>query len=144
MKRYITILLFIVLLPYLAFAGTAGKIKGKVTDLTSGEPLIGANVLVIGYFVWCSYRCEWKLYHFQIFEAGTYQVRASFVGYQTVTYSNIRVNADLDYRVELSSFQVKELSCSRVNVIAEKPLVNKSSTNANRITTSDVLDALPR
>ena len=48
MKKRLTVLLFFVLLPYLAFAGTVGKIKGKVTDLTSDEPLIGANVLVIG------------------------------------------------------------------------------------------------
>ena len=35
------------------------------------------------------------------------------------------------------------MSFSSVNVIAEKPLVNKSATNANRITTSDVLESLP-
>ena len=32
MKKRLTVLLFFVLLPYLAFAGTVGKIKGKVTE----------------------------------------------------------------------------------------------------------------
>ena len=75
-------------------------------------------------------------------EAGVYQVRASFVGYQTVTYSNIRVNADLTTELD---FQLpgEGIELQVVNVIAEKPLVNKSATNANRITTSDVLESLP-
>ena len=30
------------------FAGTTGKISGRVTDKETGEPLIGANVMVDG------------------------------------------------------------------------------------------------
>jgi hypothetical protein len=141
MKRYITILLFIALLPYLAFAGTVGKIKGKVTDLTSGEPLIGANVLVLGTSFGAATDVNGN-YTITNLEAGVYQVRASFVGYQTVTYSNIRVNADLTTELDFK-LPGEGIELQQVNVIAEKPLINKSSTNANRITTSDVLEALP-
>ena len=141
MKRYITILLFFVLLPFLTFAGTVGKIKGKVTDLTSGEPLIGANVLVLGTSFGSATDVNGE-YTILNLEAGTYEVRASFVGYQSITYSNIRVNADLTTQLD---FQLpgEGIELQQVNVVAEKPLVNKSLTNANRITTSDVLEALP-
>src|SRR3989304_4953649 len=141
MKRYITILLFFVLLPYLAFAGTVGKIKGKVTDLTSGEPLIGANILVLGSSFGAATDINGS-YTITNLEAAIYQVRASFVGYQTVTYSNIRVNADLTTEL---NFQLpgEGIELQQVNVIAEKPLINKSSTNASRITTSEMLEGLP-
>ena len=48
MKRKITILFFLLFLPTFVLAGTVGKIQGKVTDLQTGEALIGANVLVVG------------------------------------------------------------------------------------------------
>ncbi|NWF89997.1 MAG: TonB-dependent receptor [Ignavibacteriaceae bacterium] len=141
MKKHFIVLLFFVLLPYLAFAGTVGKIKGKVTDLTSNEPLIGANVLVLGTSFGSATDVNGN-YTITNLEAGTYQVRASFVGYQTVTYSNIRVNADLTTEL---NFQLpgEGIELQQVNVVAEKPLIIKSSTNASRITTSDVLEALP-
>jgi hypothetical protein len=141
MKRYITILLFFVLLPYLAFASTIGKIKGKVTDLTSGEPLIGANVLVLGTSFGAATDVNGN-YTINNLEAGVYEVRASFVGYQSVTYSNIRVNADLTTELDFK-LPGEGIELQQVNVVAEKPLIIKSSTNANRITTSDVIDALP-
>ena len=31
-----------------AWAGTTGKIAGKVTDKESGEPLPGVNVIIVG------------------------------------------------------------------------------------------------
>lgn len=141
MKRYITILLFFVLLPYLAFAGTVGKIKGKVTDLTSGEPLIGANILVLGTSFGAATDINGN-YTIQNLEAGVYEVRASFVGYQTVTYSNIRVNAELTTELNFE-LPGEGIELQQVNVIAEKPLIIKSSTNANRITTSEMLESLP-
>ena len=141
MKRYITILLFFVLLPYLAFAGTVGKIKGKVTDLTSGEPLIGANILVLGTSFGAATDINGN-YTIQNLEAGVYEVRASFVGYQTVTYSNIRVNAELTTELNFE-LPGEGIELQQVNVIAEKPLIIKSSTNANRITTSEMLEGLP-
>ncbi len=34
------------------FAGTTGKIAGKITDKNTGEALIGANVILIGTALW--------------------------------------------------------------------------------------------
>jgi len=47
MKRLITILFFFLLLTGIMLA-SSGKLKGKVTDQQTGEPLIGANVLMVG------------------------------------------------------------------------------------------------
>ena len=46
--RIQTTLIYIMLMIHVLSAGTTGKISGRVTDKETGEPLIGANVMVDG------------------------------------------------------------------------------------------------
>lgn len=141
MKQKISIFLLFLLLPMLVLGGTRGKIKGKVMDQDTGEPLIGANIIVIGTSLGAATDIEGN-YTILNVEPGVYEVRASYVGYQAKTVSNVRINADLttdlDFELLGSGFETEEVS-----VVAVRPLVNKSNTNANRITTSEDIDALP-
>ena len=141
MNKLFTVLLFLLLLSLTALAGTVGKIKGNVTDLQTGEPLIGANVLVVGTSFGSATDVNGEFTILNL-DAGVYEIRASYIGYQTITVSNVRVNADLttelNFQLPAEGIQVGE-----VQVVAERPLINKSSTNANRITTNDQIDALP-
>lgn len=141
MKRIFTVLFFFLFLPTFVLAGTAGRIKGKVTDLQTGEALIGANVIVVGTTFGAASDVNGD-YVIANLDAGTYTIKASFIGYQTVTVSNVRVNADLStdltFKLPAEGVNVKE-----VEVIAQRPLVQKDQTNANRITTSEDIDALP-
>ena len=52
-KRF-TILLLILLAANLSW-GAAGSVEGKITDATTGEPLVGANVFLEGTSTWRSY-----------------------------------------------------------------------------------------
>ena len=47
-RYWCSILIFLVLMVQAVFAGTTGKLTGKVTSKETGEPLIGANVMVDG------------------------------------------------------------------------------------------------
>ena len=47
MNRIFTVLLFFLVLPIVAFA-QSGQLRGTITDQENGEPLVGANVLVVG------------------------------------------------------------------------------------------------
>ena len=140
MKQKLTIFIFLMIIPILLF-GQTGKIKGKVTELGTGEPLIGANVIISGSSLGGAADVNGE-YSISNVEAGVYEVKASFVGYQSKSISNIRVNAGLTIEVNFElageGFEVQEIS-----VIAERPLVNKFATNANRISTSEDIDALP-
>jgi hypothetical protein len=141
MRKKITILLFLLSLPVMLYAGTTGKIKGKVTDNKTGEPLVGVNVLVIGTNFGAATDVN-GVYTIDFLNPGVYEVRASYLGYQTVTTSNVRVNADLtteiDFQLPPSGIQVEE-----VTIVAQRPLVNKSNTNAIRVTTNEDIEALP-
>ena len=119
----------------------SGKLRGQITDQETGEALVGANIIIVG----TSYGAATDVngeYIIQNLVAGTYEVKASYIGYQAKTISNVRINSDLttglDFKLAAEGIQV-----GTVEVIAEKPLVNKYNTNANRITTSDDIDALP-
>ncbi len=140
MNRIITVLIFFLLLPAVVLA-QSGKLRGQVTDLETGEPLIGANIIILG----TSYGAATDIngdYTILNLRASVYEVRCSYIGYQSHTIANIRINAGLttgqNFQLAPEGIQVGE-----VEVIAERPLVNKYNTNANRITTSDDIDALP-
>ncbi len=141
MNRKLTVLFFLLILPSFIFAGTVGKIQGKVTDLQSGEPLIGANILVVGTSFGAATNVDGE-FTIQNLDPGVYQVKSSFIGYQTITVSNVRVNADLTTELNFQ-LPAEGVTIDQVDVIAQRPLINKSSTNAQRITTSDDIQALP-
>lgn len=140
MNRLMTILFLLLLLPAMALA-QSGKLRGQITDQETGEALVGANVIVVGtsYGAATDVNGEYIILNLV---AGTYEVKASYIGYQAKTISNVRINADLttglDFQLAAEGIQV-----GTVEVTAEKPLVNKYNTNANRITTSDDIEALP-
>lgn len=119
----------------------SGKLRGQITDQETGEALVGANVIVVGtsYGAATDVNGEYIILNLV---AGTYEVRASYIGYQAKAISNVRINADLTTGLDFQ-LAAEGIQFGTVEVTAEKPLVNKYNTNANRITTSDDIEALP-
>lgn len=134
-------MLFLALVPALTMAGTKGRIKGTVVDLQTGEPLIGANVIVVGSSIGAATDANGEFVLLNL-DASVYELRASYLGYQTVTLTNVRVNADLTTYV---TFELpdEEVQVGTVEIVAARPLIQKDATNATRITTSEDIDALP-
>jgi hypothetical protein len=140
MNRLITILFLLLLLPAMALA-QSGKLRGQITDQETGEALVGANVIVVGtsYGAATDVNGEYIILNLV---AGTYEVKASYIGYQAKTISNVRINSDLTTELNFQ-LAAEGIQVGTVEIVAEKPLINKSNTNAQRITTSDDIEALP-
>lgn len=140
-RKLLVVLSVMILLPALLLAGTTGKIRGKVTDRETGEPLIGANVVIENTSLGASTDVNGEYLILSV-PVGTYSLRASYVGYRSFTIRNIEVNADLttEANFQLSSESVQ---VPTVEVVAERPLVNKSATNAVTITRSEDIQNLP-
>lgn len=140
-RKIFYFLLFLALCPVLLNAGTKGRIKGKVVDLQTGEPLIGASVSVVGTSMGANSDASGE-FLLQNLDAGVYTLKASYVGYQTITLSNERVNSDLTTYV---TFQLpsQDIQVRTVDIIAQKPMIQKDNTNAVRITSSEDIQALP-
>jgi len=140
-RKIFYFLLILSLFPALLQAGTKGRIKGKVVDLQTGDALIGANVIVMGTSSGAATDANGD-FLLQNLEAGVYTVRASYLGYQTITISNVRVNGDLTSYIDFE-LPSEDIQVGTVEIVAQKPLIQKDNTNAVRITTSEDIEALP-
>ncbi|MCF7797893.1 MAG: TonB-dependent receptor [Lentisphaeria bacterium] len=136
-----TILVFS-LLPALVFAGTTGKIMGRVTDATTGEPLIGVNVVIEGENMGAASGENGEYFIINV-PVGIYTLQAQYIGYQKVSVQEVRVNADLTTQVDIElTSTVLELGES-VIVEAKRPMVQKDLTSSRRTMSADDIQDMP-
>jgi hypothetical protein len=74
-----------------AFAQESGSIRGVVVDQSTGEGLIGANVIIGGTTVGAATDIEGK-YTIPNAPAGTHTLKASMIGYNAVVVEGVKVN----------------------------------------------------
>ncbi len=137
-----TALLALTLSWAMAFAGTTGKIAGKVTDKETGEPMPGANVVVVGTTLGAATDINGEYFILNV-PPGSYDVRASVIGYTQMVEKGVRVNADLTVKVNFAlpseTLQLGEV----VEVVAERPLIQKDVTASSKISSEEQIQALP-
>ncbi|HXG00054.1 MAG TPA: TonB-dependent receptor, partial [Bacteroidota bacterium] len=118
-----------------------GKIRGTVRDRESGEPLVGANVLVEGTALGAATDVNGEYIILSV-PPGVYTLKVSMVGYAPLTVSNVRVNANItttqDFRISSSAVQLQA-----VEITAERPIVQRNTTNTVRLTTQEDIQNLP-
>ncbi len=141
MKRMlISAFLIALLAPTLVFAQN-GKIRGSITDSETGEGLIGANVLIEGTALGAATDINGDYVVLNV-PPGGYSVRTTFIGYAPVTISNVLVNAalttTLDFELPPTTIQTEP-----VLIVAQRPLVQRNTTNTVRITSRDDVGNLP-
>ncbi|MEO0130781.1 MAG: carboxypeptidase-like regulatory domain-containing protein, partial [candidate division WOR-3 bacterium] len=77
------IFILAVFFSYTAYAGETGKIAGRIIDANTKEPLVGVNVIVEGTELGAATDATG---HYLIINVpvGTYDITASYVGYEPV------------------------------------------------------------
>lgn len=123
------------------FAGTTGKISGRIIEGQSGEPVIGASVIIVGTSLGAAADLDGNYVIINI-PPGTYSVRASAVGFSATVVQDVQVSADLttnvDFKLAEVSVQTKE-----VVVTAQRPLVQKDLTSSESTISSSQIQTLP-
>ncbi|MDP4196615.1 MAG: TonB-dependent receptor, partial [Bacteroidota bacterium] len=140
-KSIFLTILFLLLPMLLSAQTTTGRIRGRITDRQNGEPLIGANVQVVGTSFGASTDANGE-YRISNLPPAVYSLKITYIGYTAITVNNIRVSADLTSD-QNASLPPEGVTVATVDVTAQRPLVNKSNTNAVRITTSEDIQDLP-
>ncbi len=139
-RKLLLALAALLLLPALLLAQD-GKLRGKVTDKESGEALIGANVVVEGTNLGAATDVNGEYVILSV-PPGTYTVKVTYIGYAQVSISNIGVNASLtttqNYQMSSSAVQVQG-----VEIVAERPLIQRNTTNTIRIQSQADVQVLP-
>ncbi len=126
----------------LTFAGTTGKIAGRIVDQDTGEPLIGANVFIKALSTGAS--TDVNGYYFILnIPPGVYEVTASYIGFQSVTKSNVSVKVDkttdLDFNLPSGAIQGQEV----LVVEARSPNVQRDKTSTMQNIDEKQLETLP-
>lgn len=125
----------------IVFAGVTGKLKGHVTDKSSNEPLLNATVFIIGtpYGAVSDLNGDYIILNIP---AGTYQVRFSFLGYQTTTVTNVIVTPDLT--TEINAELVAEgIEMGEVTIVAERKAFQKDATATLTTVDEQQIKSLP-
>lgn len=130
----------ILLIPVFLFSQELGKIAGTVTDETTGEPLAGANVLVEGTLFGAATDAEGNYIVLGV-PVGLYTVRGEFIGYRPMRISNVRVSSRLTTTANFA-LTSEAIELGVVEVVAERPLINPSATNAIRSIAADQIENL--
>lgn len=138
-----TLLTLITLLVFttVTFAGTTGKISGKVTDRDTKEPLIGANVIIMGKGVGAATDVDGEFFIINI-PPGIYTIKVSMIGYDTQVFEKIRVQVDLTTSLNASLSSAAIDLGSEVLVVANR-VIQKDLTSSERSFQSDKIAELP-
>jgi len=141
-KRLLLVIIFPFLLATSLYAGTTGKIAGKVVDAKTGDPLPGVNIIVMGTTLGAATNLKGEYVILRV-PPGTYSVKASMIGYQSFQYDNVRVSVDFTTRLNFTlEPTVLELE-KAVTVVAERPLVQMDLTSTSAVVSADVIQQMP-
>jgi Ca-activated chloride channel family protein len=90
-----------------------GIIKGKVTDADTGDPIYGANIAVLNTTLGTYTDTNGK-FKLEKVPPGTYSVRASYIGFQSIIINQVIVkpnsSAEIDIKISAQSIENDEIS----------------------------------
>jgi len=141
-KRFTTLsFLLSLVLSSILFAGTTGKISGTVKDAQTGEPIVGANVFLLGTSFGASTDFD-GVYSIVNIPPGEYSVRGSSIGFRSTVQTQVRVIIDqtteLNFQLSAEAVQADE-----VVIVAERPMVQKDVSSSQANITSREIESLP-
>lgn len=100
MTKFRVILLILLAVCTSAFAQSKGSISGKISDKSTSDDLIGANIFIVGSSTGTSSDIDGS-YSIRSLVPGRYQIRVSYISYQTMVVNNILIEAGKDTRLNL-------------------------------------------
>ena len=144
MKKNLRLLRVVAMLlvAQMVYAGTTGKIMGKVTDSSTGEPLIGVNVFIKESNLGAATDGDGQYFIINI-PVGIYSVRAQYIGYSLIEIQEVQVNADLTTPLDIEMTSEIIESSEAVIVVASRALVQKDLTASRRTLASEDLEDMP-
>ena len=74
-------------------AQTRGKISGRVYDAKTEQPLVGANVIIVGQDMGAASDADGNFTILRVYP-GSYELKVTYIGYATATLQDVRVYVD--------------------------------------------------
>ncbi|HPD65438.1 MAG TPA: TonB-dependent receptor [Bacteroidia bacterium] len=140
-KIYLT-LLILFLITFVVEAQEFATVSGKITDKTTGDPLIGANVFLKGTNKGTATGLDGS---FKISDVrpGIYDVEFTYIGYKKMVLTAVRIekneNKVLNIKLEPTSLTIDQ----EVVIVGDKPLIDQDQSKTENRISSDKIEASP-
>jgi hypothetical protein len=141
MRRLAVLALFSFVPLLAAYSGTTGKIAGKVTDAQTKDAIPSVNVVIVGTSLGGASNIDGEYFILNV-APGTYQLRASAIGYSPIVIGPVSVTADQTTRIQFT-LQPQSVEIGEVAVTATRPIIQKDLTSTVASVGSDQLSKLP-
>lgn len=133
MKRSIVLSLFLFVTLW-CFSQERYTLSGSVTDQSSGEKILGANVFVKNSSLGATTN-EYGYYSLNL-EAGSYELEISYIGYETITREiTLAENKRANFELQVSSYALDEVEITANSGVAE---IRKPQMSVNSIAVSTI------
>ncbi|MCD4790836.1 MAG: mucoidy inhibitor MuiA family protein [Bacteroidales bacterium] len=125
--------------------GGAGTIKGRIVDMETKKPIPFANIVIErGGSLIGGTTSDYKgNYIIKPIPSGTYDLKATYVGYKTVLVRGMVINADqirfYDIEMESTAAQLEEIVITDYKI----PLLNKDETVSGGTVTANEIQRMP-
>ncbi|MCX6121012.1 MAG: TonB-dependent receptor [Ignavibacteriales bacterium] len=140
--RIVHSLFIISFLSSLALGGSTGKISGVVKDKKTGDPIIGANVRLEGTTLGSMTDFDGKYFMINV-PPNDYSMVVTMVGYTPSKTTGVRVKGDLTTTIDVEITETVLQIGEAVEVVAERPLVQKDLTAKTAIVSGNDIAAMP-
>ena len=139
-KIFLSSMLLIFLLTFsFAEVYAQGKIVGHVKDKTTGEPLIGVNIIIEGTYMGAATDIDGD-YTIVNVPVGEYSLRASMVGAASVIQTNVSVQSD---RITTVNFELEQTTIQGQEVVVTAPrdVLHKDVSSSQIVVDAKQIDA---
>jgi outer membrane receptor protein involved in Fe transport len=142
LSKIATLIFIIVYSSISLFAGETGKISGYIVDKSSGEPLIGANIIVEGTYYGGA--TDLDGYYFIInVPPGKHRLIVSSIGYNKTIIKDVIVNVDRTTKIDVELSSESITLDEEVVITAKKPLIVKDLTSSSSTVSADEITMMP-
>ena len=135
------VLFLFLLAPFFIYSGTTGKLSGTIKDAQTGEPLVGANVIIEGTNFGAATNIEGEYVILNI-PPGRYNVKFSFIGYETTLMQDVSITVD-QTTIHQIKLNPQSIMVGEVIVTARTPLIQKDVTSSISVITREEIENLP-
>ena len=125
----------------ICLGGTTGKVAGRVLIKDTGEPMIGANIIINDTDLGTATDADGNYYILQV-PPGTYSVRFTMIGYQDLIMNNVRVQVDLTTTLN-AQLAESVIGMNEVVVQADRPMIQTDVTYSQANISAEEVEMLP-
>jgi len=124
------------------FAQTTGKIAGQITDASTGDALLGANIIIDGTMLGAAAGMDGSYFIINI-PPGIFDLRVTMMGYQPIKLEGVKVSVNRTSTQNISLSPAVLETGEVIVVQASRATLKKDQTSSIRNVSAEEISILP-